>query len=168
MTTSVADDLSDRLRDEFPLLFDDAERQIVESPPPRIRALETARPPAGPTESADITGNGAKAPEAPIRPAARKERVSRRVAATDAYSDIDGFRGSAADPVHMYLKEIGKVKLLDASLEVELAERILAGNSAADRLSGLDGASVDSYPSRAADRVLVRRGQAAKEALIEA
>ena len=30
----------------------------------------------------------------------------------------------------MYLKEIGKVKLLDAALEVELAERILAGTEA--------------------------------------
>jgi len=166
MTTSVADDLSDRLRDEFPLLLDDADAgQIVDSPPLRIRALETTRLPA---EAADITGNGAKGPDVSTRPAVRKERAARRVVAADAYSDVDGFRGSAADPVHMYLKEIGKVKLLDASLEVELAERILAGNSAADRLTGSDGAGVDTYPSRAADRVLVRRGQAAKEALIEA
>ena len=35
----------------------------------------------------------------------------------------------------MYLKEIGKVKLLDAALEVELAERIVAGNEAAERLA---------------------------------
>ena len=40
----------------------------------------------------------------------------------------------------MYLKEIGKVKLLDAALEVELAERILAGNEAAERLAAFDGA----------------------------
>ena len=33
----------------------------------------------------------------------------------------------------MYLKEIGKVKLLDAALEVELAERILAGTEAEAR-----------------------------------
>jgi RNA polymerase primary sigma factor len=166
MTTSVADDISDRLRDEFPLLFDGSDqRQTVESPPPRIRALETTRPPAG---VADITGNRVKGPDISTKPATRKDRASRRVATTDPYTDVDGFRGSAADPVHMYLKEIGKVKLLDASLEVELAERILAGNSAADRLGGFEGAGVDAYPSRAADRVLVRRGQAAKEALIEA
>ena len=84
------------------------------------------------------------------------------------YSDTDGFRGSAADPVHMYLKEIGKVKLLDAALEVELAERILAGNEAAARLARFEGGTGESYPGRAADRVLVRRGQSAKEALIEA
>ena len=63
----------------------------------------------------------------------------RRPADGDGYGDSDGFRGSAADPVHMYLKEIGKVKLLDAALEVELAERILAGNEAAERLAGARG-----------------------------
>jgi RNA polymerase primary sigma factor len=68
----------------------------------------------------------------------------------------------------MYLKEIGKVKLLDAALEVELAERIVAGNEAAARLAELDGAGAAPYAGRHADRVLVRRGQAAKEALIEA
>jgi RNA polymerase primary sigma factor len=68
----------------------------------------------------------------------------------------------------MYLKEIGKVKLLDAALEVELAERILAGNEAAERLAGFEGGTGESYPGRVADRALVRRGQSAKEALIEA
>jgi RNA polymerase primary sigma factor len=78
------------------------------------------------------------------------------------------FRGSAADPVHMYLKEIGKVKLLDASLEVELAERIVAGNEAAARLASFEGGVGEAYPERSDDRMLVRRGQGAKEALIEA
>ncbi len=87
----------------------------------------------------------------------------------DGYTDGDGFRGSAADPVHMYLKEIGKVKLLDAALEVELAERIVAGNEAAERLAGV---------RRRAGRVLSGAGRPtgcwcggakqAKEALIEA
>src|SRR5664280_192879 len=77
--------------------------------------------------------------------------------------------GSAADPVHMYLKEIGKVKLLDAALEVELAERIVAGNEAARRLDAADaGVAKESTAQRAADRRLVRGGQEAKEALIEA
>ncbi len=93
---------------------------------------------------------------------------SRRPADGDGYGDSDGFRGSAADPVHMYLKEIGKVKLLDGALEVELAERILAGNEAAERLAGLEVGPAESLPDRSKDRVLVRRGQAAKEALIEA
>jgi len=35
--------------------------------------------------------------------------------------------GATADPVKDYLKQIGKVRLLDAGLEVELAKRIEAG-----------------------------------------
>ncbi len=136
-------------------------------PPARIVALETGRstprPSAGSTlEAPESTGG------VPARAPARRERAPRRSANSDGYTDSDGFRGSAADPVHMYLKEIGKVKLLDASLEVELAERILAGSEAAGRLAAFDGAERGVYPDRAADRVLVRRGQAAKEALIEA
>jgi RNA polymerase primary sigma factor len=102
------------------------------------------------------------------RPPAKRERAPRRSGASDGYSDGDVFRGSAADPVHMYLKEIGKVKLLDAALEVELAERIVAGNQAAERLASFVGGPGETYPERATDRLLVRRGQAAKEALIEA
>jgi RNA polymerase primary sigma factor len=145
MTGAVADDLSGRLRDEFPVLSDRVDSVSVSDaiPPARIVALETRAP-------------------------VKKERAPRRSAAKDGYADGDGFRGSAADPVHMYLKEIGKVKLLDAALEVELAERIVAGNGAAERLAAFEGGGGEAYPDRVSDRVLVRRGQAAKEALIEA
>src|SRR5665213_332374 len=64
---------------------------------------------------------------------AKRSRPSRAAGST-GFSESDSFRGSAADPVHIYLKEIGKVKLLDAALEVELAERILAGTEAEARL----------------------------------
>ncbi len=115
--------------------------------------------------------SGMKASAAPAAtPApAKKTRATRRNAeAAEGYADGEGFRGSAPDPVHMYLKEIGKVKLLDGTLEVELAERILIGEEAAKRLAAFEGEPGDAYPSRASDRVLVRRGQQAKEALIEA
>ncbi len=183
MTGATADDLSGRLQDEFPILADrrGARPPNDAPPPPRIVALETTRPAtprngrvgvAGST--ADATGRDpsptatatATATPAPAPAPAKKERAPRRPSGGDGYSDGDGFRGSAADPVHMYLKEIGKVKLLDAALEVELAERIVAGNEAAARLSESEGAG--AYTGRHADRVLVRRGQAAKEALIEA
>jgi RNA polymerase primary sigma factor len=120
-------------------------------------------PPGPATSDPAVHGD---APEPP----AKKERAhaARRPARSDGYSDADGFRGSAADPVHMYLKEIGKVKLLDAALEVELAERIVAGNQAAERLATFEGGPGESYPNRRNDRMLVSRGQAAKEALIEA
>jgi RNA polymerase primary sigma factor len=110
-----------------------------------------------------------RAPQVAPIPPVKKVRAARRSAeAADSYTDSDSFRGSAPDPVHMYLKEIGKVKLLDGALEVELAERILAGNEAAERLAAFEGERGDAYPSRASDRVMVRRGQQAKEALIEA
>ncbi len=43
--------------------------------------------------------------------------------------------GSSEDPVHTYLKEIGRVPLLNAELEVEIAKTIEEGNAAAARLA---------------------------------
>ncbi len=140
--------------------------------------------PAGPADGVDEAGgadgagpggrNGATPGTGavdgePATPGAKaragRERPARQPAAASAYSGSDRFSGSTADPVHTYLKEIGKVKLLDAALEVELAQRIVAGNEAAERLATAESAGT---PPRPADRALVRRGQAAKEALIEA
>jgi RNA polymerase primary sigma factor len=106
--------------------------------------------------------------EAPpaVKSPPRKPRAP-RAAEQSGFTETDSFRGSAADPVHMYLKEIGKVKLLDAALEVELAERILAGTEAEARLAE---DVVQSRPgvARRADQRLVHQGHEAKEALIEA
>ena len=131
----------------------------------RIVTLEPGRPASGPGRR---PASGAAPDQAAARAPAKKERAPRRAPSADRYSEGDVFRGSAADPVHMYLKEIGKVKLLDAALEVELAERIVAGNEAAERLAAFVGGAGEPYPGRSNDRMLVRRGQQAKEALIEA
>jgi len=112
-------------------------------------------------EAASRAGRGG-----PRRPPVRREPGARRVSADGAGDD--GFGGSAADPVHMYLKEIGKVKLLDSGLEVELAERIVAGNQAAARLAAAEAAGKVDSRTRRRDQLLVQRGQQAKEALIEA
>jgi RNA polymerase primary sigma factor len=169
MNSATTDRLAETLLGEVPLPADvaDASDATDHLPPARILELE---PPPDPAR----WNGGAPAPEddefpaGPVRARARRERPVRRVSDPDGYGDADAFRGSAADPVHMYLKEIGKVKLLDASLEVELAERILAGNLAAERLAAFEGGPGESYPDRVKDRVMVRRGQSAKEALIEA
>ena len=170
MTGAVADDLSDRLRDDLSVLpVDEVVRIADDAGPALIVTLDPQR------ESTRLNGHAVTARPAPgevqstppLPAPAKKERAPRRPTTKDGYSDGDGFRGSAADPVHMYLKEIGKVKLLDAALEVELAERIVAGNEAAQRLVEQD-ATVEPSAGRAADRVMVRRGQQAKEALIEA
>jgi len=88
-----------------------------------------------------------------------------------SYTSPDHGGGTAADPVHTYLKEIGKVPLLTGDLEVELAKRIEAGNAAAEEIGLREAAAgTRKIPSeeRTRLRMLVRRGQQAKEALIEA
>jgi len=88
-----------------------------------------------------------------------------------SYASSEHSGGTAADPVHTYLKEIGKVPLLTAELEVELAKRIEAGNGAGEELADHDaGVAGDPITSEHRTRLnrQVRRGQQAKEALIEA
>ena len=48
-------------------------------------------------------------------------------AATQVRIEVDLLRAPTNDPVRMYLKEIGKVPLLNAAQEVDLARRIQAG-----------------------------------------
>jgi RNA polymerase primary sigma factor len=166
MPTSPVEDLPVLLIDQLPGGAEGTGKaDDAGSGPPtaQIVSLEPPRPvEPGAPKVATRSGVG------PGRSAAKRERAPRRSTSGDSYTDNDVFRGSAADPVHMYLKEIGKVKLLDAALEVELAERIVAGNEAAERLASFEGGVGESYPDRPTDRMLVRRGQAAKEALIEA
>ena len=53
--------------------------------------------------------------------------------------------GATADPVKDYLKQIGKVPLLNAEQEVELAKRIEAGLFAEEKLAeGMDGLEVSA------------------------
>ena len=73
--------------------------------------------------------------------------------------------GATADPVKDYLKQIGKVALLNAELEVELAKRIEAGLFAEEKLA------TDKKIARDMDRDLkwvVKDGQRAKAHLLEA
>jgi RNA polymerase primary sigma factor len=104
----------------------------------------------------------------PAAKAPVKRTRAPRSTASSGSREPDSFRGSAADPVHMYLKEIGKVKLLDAALEVELAERILAGCEAEARLVADDLAPRRTGAEQRADQRLAHQGHEAKEALIEA
>jgi RNA polymerase primary sigma factor len=84
--------------------------------------------------------------------------------------------GSAEDPVHTYLKEIGRVPLLNAALEVEIAQAIEVGNEAAERVAAHELAEAGEGPAEellkgtdlTRNRRLVRRGQQAKDDLIEA
>jgi RNA polymerase primary sigma factor len=90
-------------------------------------------------------------------------------ARVSSYSAPDHGGGAAADPVHTYLKEIGKVPLLTGELEVELAKRIESGTAAAEELAAHeDGQRRLAADERTKVQRQVRRGQQAKEALIEA
>ncbi len=53
--------------------------------------------------------------------------------------DVDLLKAPTNDPVRMYLKEIGKVPLLTAAQEVDLARRIEAGEFATELTFALDG-----------------------------
>ncbi|GAA3600914.1 RNA polymerase sigma factor [Agrococcus terreus] len=74
--------------------------------------------------------------------------------------------GATADPVKDYLKQIGKVALLNAEQEVDLAMRIEAGLFAEERLS-LEGDDLDWQLKRDLTRI-ARDGQRAKSHLLGA
>ncbi len=84
--------------------------------------------------------------------------------------------GSAEDPVHTYLKEIGRVPLLNAELEVEIAQAIEEGNVAAAKLAAHEQALAGEGPqedlldeaSVRRTRRMMQRGLKAKDDLIEA
>ncbi|WP_184752652.1 RNA polymerase sigma factor [Streptosporangium album] len=74
--------------------------------------------------------------------------------------------GATADPVKDYLKQIGKVPLLNAEQEVELAKRIEAGLFAEEQL-GTDGARLP-VDVRAELEWIAEDGRRAKNHLLEA
>ena len=83
----------------------------------------------------------------------------------DIPAQTNTITGATADPVKDYLKQIGKVALLNAELEVELAKRIEAGLFAEEKLSGKRQLSKDLERDL---RWVVKDGQKAKSHLLEA
>ncbi|MEO7236639.1 MAG: sigma-70 family RNA polymerase sigma factor, partial [Lapillicoccus sp.] len=75
--------------------------------------------------------------------------------------------GATADPVKDYLKQIGKVALLNAEQEVELAKRIEAGLFAEERLSQMTKQEKFAKSGRELDWI-ARDGKKAKNHLLEA
>ena len=110
-----------------------------------------------------------------LLPAARRRRRARRARTRPLVSgdDDEGLpaarvaaAGATADPVKDYLKQIGKVPLLNAGQEVELAKRIEAGLFAGHKLAAGSGVL------RAGQRIDLERvaedGRRAKNHLVEA
>jgi RNA polymerase primary sigma factor len=73
--------------------------------------------------------------------------------------------GATADPVKDYLKQIGKVPLLNAEQEVELAKRIEAGLFAEEKLAEIQGMTPDQ---RIDLEWIAEDGRRAKNHLLEA
>ena len=111
----------------------------------------------------------AEEPEAPSGPGAEdfvwdeEESEALRQARKDAELT------ASADSVRAYLKQIGKVALLNAEEEVELAKRIEAGLYAAERVRRSDDVTEKMSPQLRRDlRWIVRDGERAKNHLLEA
>ncbi|MBV9058060.1 MAG: RNA polymerase sigma factor [Pseudonocardiales bacterium] len=76
---------------------------------------------------------------------------------------------ASADSVRVYLQQIGKIDLLSAEEEVELAQRIEAGLYAAERLQRAERSTENLPPQLRRDlRWIIRDGQRAKTHLLEA
>lgn len=103
----------------------------------------------------------------------KSKKKARTVRTTRSRSRARGIDASTVmltgDPVRMYLKEIGKVDLLTAAEEVDLAMKIEAGLEASDKLEKQEAGEIEL--TRAEMRRLMRVEQVgldAKQALISA
>jgi RNA polymerase primary sigma factor len=105
----------------------------------------------------DAVEVGGRSPAAPLVSGDDEERrPAVRVAAADA----------SVDPVKDYLKQIGKVPLLDAEQEVELAKRIEAGLFAEEKLA--EGSGVLRADQSIDLEQVAEDGRRAKDHLVEA
>ena len=81
---------------------------------------------------------GAKSAPTSIFDVKQSNKISTRSRFKTDTKNGDGTGAAmASDPVRMYLKEIGRVRLLDANDEIDLAIKIKAGNEAATKLEEL-------------------------------
>jgi RNA polymerase primary sigma factor len=143
--------IQDEIIEELEL--EDAQRRD-DSPAHRGRRPETNR-----TTPVVRPGDAATAP----RPARTRRDVASVFDAPATRGDRAGETGSF-DPVRMYLKEIGKVPLLTAPQEVNLARRIEAGVLTTERLES----APMSPEQRASELAVVEDGELAKHQLTEA
>ncbi|MBI5160168.1 MAG: RNA polymerase sigma factor [Micrococcales bacterium] len=137
---------------------------------------ETAETPVGATAATDESpaGDSDDAEDEDAKPSASDEPLPTgaiRLTMTDDEDEIPVYSaaitGATADPVKDYLKQIGKVALLNAAEEVELAMRIEAGLFAEEKLSHLSKEEHRSQLGRELTWV-ARDGQRAKSHLLGA
>jgi RNA polymerase primary sigma factor len=131
-----------------------------------LRAPQEA---AGEHEPGTGQGAGAAAAGRPLQAAGEQSQDEPLVSGEDD-EDLPAARvaaaGASADPVKDYLKLIGKVKLLNAGQEVELAKRIEAGLFADHKLAG--GSGVLRTGQSIDLEQVAEDGRLAKDHLVEA
>lgn len=142
--SSVDSDLDDELDDEDDILDDEDEEGLREAREEARAANEVLR----------------------STPKNKQQKRSSRARARKSDGATVMLTG---DPVRMYLKEIGKVDLLNAQEEVNLAMKIEAGTEATQKLEAFEAGEIEL--TRAEQRRLLRVEQVgleAKQALISA
>ncbi len=110
-------------------------------------------------------------PDDPDEVTARRDRARSRSGAARKSNRSAGEPTSAVDPVRAYLKEIGRVPLLNAAEEVAMAKRIEAGTQASVRLADHVAAGTSDtleFAERRRLQRLARDGELAKQELIQA
>ncbi|HEV7886714.1 MAG TPA: RNA polymerase sigma factor, partial [Acidimicrobiales bacterium] len=113
---------------------------------------------------------------APEEAAPRPARAARTARPAEAFeeriADLESRAGAGADPVRMYLKEIGKVPLLSGEEEVLLARRIEGGVQSTERLAEwvekLGALDAVPWDDRRTEQRTIADGRKAKQVLIEA
>ncbi|MEN0130045.1 MAG: sigma-70 factor domain-containing protein, partial [Brevundimonas sp.] len=142
---------------------------------PAVDALEEVEIEDVEVDAVDVEADsgaaeGDDAEEGEKKPAAEEESEDSGFVYSDADDDDAPAQqvvtaGATADPVKDYLKQIGKVALLNAEQEVELAKRIEAGLFAEERLNA--GITMEPKARRELEWI-AQDGRRAKNHLLEA
>ena len=141
---------------------------------PAKTAAAKAKKAAEPAEDTDVHTDDADAEPADVEVAEADAPEAAPTGSGFVYSDADDddapaqqvvSAGATADPVKDYLKQIGKVALLNAEQEVDLALRIEAGLYAEEKIA----ADPDMDPKLKRDlQQIIHDGKRAKNHLLEA
>lgn len=145
----------------------DAEPDVLVAVPPQGRAPQhpegtSAEPAEPPAEALAEEAAEAAESEEPEGPGELDDTAGRAAARLAARAETGG---PSADLFRQYLREIGRIPLLTAAEEVELARRVEAGLFAEEKLGSTP--DLDSRLAHDLDRLVVM-GRMAKRRLIEA
>jgi RNA polymerase primary sigma factor len=143
-----------------------AERTAAEEPAMTVTVHAAAEQPAADATAAE--GTAAVPDSESVTPATAATPAADEAADDDAPIALDE-APPGIDLVKAYLREIGKVALLTAELEVELAKRIEAGLFAAEKLRQNKAGELKLTPTMKRDLAEIERdGERAKRHLLEA